>query len=484
VLENGVLEEFYIERLDARKQFGNIYKGIVRKVVPGMGAAFIDIGTGKDGFIYVNDLLGTPSEEFEERMDDEHDDEEEDERRFENVNIQNIVKEGQELIVQIVKEPIRNKGARLTTHLSIPGRYLVWMPGEGHVGISRRIYDRDERQRLKKIFSEIDLPKDAGVIVRTAGEGKSKKDFVRDVKYLASIWDAIRKNKKQKEAPSLIHEELDLVQRLIRDSFTEDTDKIVVDNREYHKEVQRFFKLYLPDYRANLELYQSRTPLFDRYKIERDIESMFQKKVYIKSGGHIVIEQTESLVSIDVNTGKFTGKRNLEETVYQTNCEAADEISRQLRLRDMGGIIIVDFIDMVREEHKRNLYRIFKEAVKKDRAKTNILRISEIGLVEMTRQRVRPPLGTSLYTNCPYCEGKGVVRSVSTMVIQIFREIRRYISRHKTDKVFVDAHPLIVDRLLKEDRRALGDLEKNVNVKVIPLKNGNLHIEEFKIASE
>jgi len=486
VLIDGLLEEFYIERLDAKKQFGNIYKGIVRKVVPGMGAAFIDMGTGKDGFIYVNDLLRSSEEEVEDLIERSEQDEDlpDQTKHSGDVNIQNVLKEGQEIIVQIVKEPIRNKGARLTTHLSLPGRYLVWMPGEAHLGISRRIHDRQERQRIKRIFSQITLPKDAGVIVRTAGQGKTKKDFVRDMKYLANIWDNIRKNIRLKEAPSIIHEELDLVQRLVRDTFSEDTYKIVVDHKPYYKEVQRFFKMYMPEYRPNLEHYQARTPMFDRYRIERDVESMFQRKVYLNCGGHIVIEQTESLVAIDVNTGKFTGRKNLEDTVFQTNMEAAEEIARQLRLRDMGGIVILDFIDMIKEDHKRRLFRHFKDAVRKDRAKTNILRISDIGLVQMTRQRVRPPLGSALYTNCPYCEGRGLVKSASTMVIQIFREIRRYVSRHKTDKVFVDMHPMIVEKLLGDDRDALLDLERTAHVKVIPLENAGLHIEEFKIAME
>lgn len=480
ILENGKLEEFYIERAEAQKMFGNIYKGKVKSVVPGIGAAFIDLGLKKDGFLYVSDAIDSSfGESAFEEVDNE--DQERKERK-ELPRIDTVLKVGQEIIVQVVKEPIRGKGARLTTHFSIPARYLVLTPGEKRLGVSRRIDERVERDRIRKIFSEIESPSDVGFIVRTAGEGKSKREFIRDVKYLVKSWQRIKSEIDKRKAPSLIHEELDLVERMIRDFFTEDMDRIVVDHYNLYSQVKRFFKSYLPGYQAHVEWHRGSVPLFEKYNIEREISKTFQRTVMLPSGGHIVIEQTESLVAIDVNTGKFTGRKNLEETVYRTNVEAAQDIARQVRLRDMGGIIIVDFIDMEREDHRRQLYRIFRDAVqKKDRAKTNIIQMSDLGLIEMTRQRIRPSLESAVYDSCRYCLGKGVIKSANTMSIQTVKEIKKTLNSSKGKVLNVYVHPDVAERLLNQEQRAIQELERQQSSRILVLADPALHVEDVNI---
>lgn len=479
ILEDGKLEEFFIERADGFKMFGNIYKGKVKSIVPGIGAAFVDLGTKKDGFLYVADAIessfGLESAfeevEFEGKKE-----------RSETPRIENVLKIGQEVFVQVVKEPIRDKGPRLTTHVALPARYLVLAPGESKVGVSRRIDDPREREKIREIFSQIELPKDSGFIVRTAGEGKSKREFVRDVKYLSKTWSRIKSEIHRKKAPSLIHKELDLVERIIRDYFTEDMERIVLDHEALYHQVKRFLKSYLPDAQVRVEWYKGGTvPLFEKYNIEKEIERTFQKKVFLRSGGHLVIEQTEGLVAIDVNTGKFTGHRDLEETVYRTNLEAAQEVARQCRLRDMGGIIVIDFIDMVKADHRRHLYRLFKDAVKGDRAKTNVLQMSELGLIEMTRQRIRPYLESAVYDRCSYCEGKGIIKSVTTMAIQAIKEVKKALDHSKEKILNVYVHPKVSERLLHEEQRSLRELEVTSKSRVIVLADPSLHQEDVNI---
>ena len=479
ILEEGRLEEFYIERSIELRMFGNIYKGRVKSVVPGIGAAFVDLGTKKDGFLYVTDALKSPLD-IEAEYGESPDSPRESESR--SRGIEDVLKVGQEVIVQVVKEPIRTKGPRLTTHFSIPARYLVMMPGDEKVGVSRRIEDRLERERIRKILAEINHKlRGAGFIVRTAGEGKGAKEFQRDVRYLANVWERIQKEIHRKRAPSLIHREADLVERVIRDYLTEEGDILVVDHPELFHRASRFCQVYLPGQKIEVRLYQDRTPLFEKYNIEKEIEKTFQKNVPLKSGGYLVIEQTEGLVAIDVNTGKFTSRRNLEETVYQTNLEAAWEVARQLRLRDIGGIIIIDFIDMERAEHRRNLFRTFKESVKKDRAKTNLVQISELGLIEMTRQRVRPSLESAVYDTCPYCEGKGMVKSPTTMAIQTVKELRKSLGHSQGRTVNAYVHPNVAERLLHQEKRVLEQLERQNRSRIFVYSDTNLHLEDVNI---
>lgn len=478
ILEDGKLEEFFIERADAYRMFGNIYKGRVKSVVPGIQAAFIDLGTKKDGFLYVADAVESPLDvdsAFDE-VDLHHR-----RNRAKIPNIDEVLKPGQEITVQVVKEPIRDKGPRLTTHIALPARYLVLIPGDSKTSISRRIDDIQERSRIRKILAEIDPPNDVGFIVRTAGEGRTKNEFGRDVKYLAKTWRHIKSETTRKLAPCLIHRELDLVERMIRDYLTDDTDRIVVDTRDVYDQVKRFLKIYLPGHHVKVDWHRDGHPLFERYRIEREIEKTFHKKVFLRSGGHIVIEQTEGLVAIDVNTGKFTGENSLEETVYRTNLEAAQEVARQVRLRDIGGIIIIDFIDMTSPDHRRHLYKLFRDAVKRDRAKTNILPMSDLGLVEMTRQRIRPSLESAVYGSCPYCEGKGIVKSVTTMAIQTIKEIKKTLN-HSKDKVLnVYVHPHVAERLLHEEQKALREIARSSRSRIIVLADPSLHREDANI---
>jgi len=478
VLAEGRLEEFYIERSGEPRMFGNIYKGRVKSVVPGIGAAFVDLGTKKDGFLYVTDALKSPLDletEYGESVPEGRG------ADYRSKRIDEVLKVGQEVIVQVVKEPIRNKGPRLTTHFSIPARYLVMMPGTEKIGVSRRIEDRLERERIRKVLSEIEEPKGAGFIVRTAGEGKGAREFQRDIRYLTSVWERIQKEIHHRKAPSLIHREADLVERVIRDYLTVENTTIVVDHAELYHRARRFCVIYLPGQRVDLQHYRDRTPLFEKYNIEKEIERTFQKTVPLKSGGHIVIEQTEGLVAIDVNTGKFTGRRNLEETVYQTNLEAAWEVARQLRLRDVGGIIIIDFIDMERGDHRRNLFHTFKEAVKKDRAKTNLVQMSELGLVEMTRQRVRPSLESAVYDACPYCEGKGMVKSATTMAIQTVKEIRKAIGTARSKIMNVYVHPRVAERLTNQEKRAVQAVERDARSRIVIFPEPSHHLEDINI---
>ncbi len=484
ILEDGRLEEFYIERSIESRMFGNIYKGRVKSVVPGIGASFIDLGTKKDGFLYVMDALKSPLDmEAEYGENPEAASPKEHETRHRRIErIEDVLKVGQEVIVQVVKEPIRTKGPRLTTHFSIPARYLVMMPGDEKVGVSRRIEDRLERERIRKVLAEIDpKPRGAGFIVRTAGEGKGAKEFQRDMRYLSSVWERIQKEIHKRKAPSLIHREADLVERVIRDYLTEETAALVVDQPEIYHRAKRFAQVYLPGLKVDIQQHRDRIPLFEKYGIEKEIERTFQKNVPLKSGSYLVIEQTEGLVAIDVNTGKFTGRKNLEETVYQTNLEAAWEVARQLRLRDIGGIIIIDFIDMERAEHRRNLFRTFKEAVKTDRAKTNLVQISELGLIEMTRQRVRPSLESAVYDSCPYCEGKGMVKSDTTMSIQSIKEIRKAVGTARSKVLNVYVHPRVAERLLNQEKKNLQQIERESRSRINIFAEPSLHVEDVNI---
>jgi ribonuclease G len=479
ILEDGKLEEFFIERADAFKMFGNVYRGRVKSIVPGIQASFVDLGTKKDGFLYVADAVES-SIDLESAYD-ETDVRKKRGDRQKIPSIEKVLKVGQEITVQVVKEPIRDKGPRLTTHLALPARYLVLIPGDSKIGISRRIDEPKERDRIRSIFREMDLPKDTGFIVRTAGGGKSKKDFERDTKYLVKTWKNVKTQTMRQKAPALIHRELDLVERMIRDFFTEDTARIVVDHESVLNQVKRFIRLYLPGFNAKVEMYRGKTSLFEHYRIEKELEKTIHKKVYLRSGGHIVIEQTEGLVAIDVNTGKFTGQNNLEETVYRTNLEAAQEVSRQIRLRDMGGIIIIDFIDMSKSDHRRHLYKLFRDAVRRDRAKTNILPMSELGLIEMTRQRIRPSLESSVYGTCPYCEGKGIVKSITTMAIHALKEIKRTINHSKNKVLNVYVHPHVAERLINDEQRSVRELAQKSRSRVIILADPSLHREDTTI---
>ena len=461
LIENGTIAELYIERSREKGIVGNIYKGRVIRVLPGMQAAFVDIGLEKAAFLYVADVFDA-IEEYESLLDDGKKDHEvgggngqpqPGHPDFRPLHpIEDLLQEGQELLVQVSKEPIGTKGARITSHISLPGRHLVYMPTVDHIGISRRIEDEQERERLKEVVERLKQP-GTGYIVRTVSEGKSEEDLISDMQYLSTLWAEIAKRKDKAHAPSLIHSDLDVVQKVVRDIVTEQVDKIVVDSRPDHDRIVQFISTFMPKMKYSIELYDEEEPIFDNFGLEVEISRALGRKVWLKSGGYIIIEQTEALTAIDVNTGRYVGKHNLEDTILKTNLEAVKEIAYQLRLRNIGGIIIIDFIDMEKEVNRDKVFAALEEALKGDKSKTNILKISELGLVEMTRKRVRESIGRMMCEPCPYCEGRGYIKSKTTVCHEIFRELRREMLDIKGTKAMVSVHPQVADLLYDEERR-------------------------------
>ncbi|MBI3318318.1 MAG: Rne/Rng family ribonuclease, partial [Candidatus Omnitrophica bacterium] len=391
VLVEGVFEELFVERASPAPLLGNVYKGKVTSVVPGIRAAFVDVGIGKNGFLYLTDIVG-PTPEVEETVHLEGPRPAVPLHASAQPRIQDLVRVGQEVLVQVIKEPIGTKGPRLTTHLTLPGRFIVLMPLDATFGVSKRVDDPKERDRLRSLVKELHPPQDIGVIVRTAADGATRKQLYRDLRFLVALWKRIKVRSVRAPSPSLIHEEYNLPLRIVRDNLSEDVAKIIVDSKEEFRKLNRFLAQTEPHMRSRVELYHHEIPLFEKRGLEREVEKIYNRKVELPSGGTVVIEQTESLVAIDVNSGKFTGRRNLEETAFVTNMEAAKEIPRQVRLRDLGGILIMDFIDMNSQSHRQKVFNTLQNAFRKDRAKTNLIFLSEFGLVEMTRQRVRRSL--------------------------------------------------------------------------------------------
>ena len=466
VVSDGHLEEFYIERPQDRTIVGNIYKGIIEAVMPSIGAAFVDIGLPKKGFLYLSEI-----EEIFEGLEKS------------TSGLHKDIKKGQEVLVQVVKEGFGTKGPRLSCHTGLAGRYLVLMPQDNQIGVSRRIEDDEERKRLKHIFSELKLPKDVGFIVRTAATGKSKKELVHDADFLLKLWKRIEKIIQRKKAPALVYEEYDLTLRVIRDSFSEDVAKLSVDSKPEYYRIIRFMHAFLNYMRPRVELYRG-DDLFTDRDIEKQINKIFESKVYLKSKGYIIIEPTEGLVVIDVNSGGFH-KKNMgqEEAAFKVNCEAATETAKQLALRDLGGIIVIDFIDMEKEAHRREVFNILKRALSNDKAKYDILGISKFGVVEMTRERVHKTVDTLSFSHCPYCLGRGKVKSSLTMSIYARKELRRFLKTNpaKPRQVALSANPVIIDEIAK-DNTALRLMERQFRTKISLIPNPALHIEDVKIS--
>ncbi|MCM8790438.1 MAG: Rne/Rng family ribonuclease [Candidatus Omnitrophica bacterium] len=481
ILENKRIEEFYTERVEDTNLVGNIYKGRVESVLPGMGAAFVDIGLEKNGFLYVSDVVPEPSEEkmAEEGVEPEMSKKQEAKRRLPAIS--ELLKKGDEVLVQIVKEPISTKGARLTTHISIPGRFLVLMPFDNHIGLSKRIESREERDRIRQIMEGLRLPKDLGFIVRTAAIGASEKDFQRESRYLINLWQNIKARAKRAKPPQLIHAEFDLILRVTRDIFTSDFTKLEIDSKSDFRRISRFLRMLAPQLRQRVRFYNERMPLFEKYDIEKQIEKIYDRIVQLKSGGYLIFDQTESLVAIDVNSGKFVGRKNLEDTAYKTNLEAAEEVARQLKLRDLGGIIIIDFIDMEYAEHRKNVFRALERALENDKAKTKILNISSIGLVEMTRQRVRESIESKSYQKCPYCNGRGIVKSISTVSIELIRKLESILQSSRSREVFVSLHPEVAYYISSPEKNMIKPLEKRFRKAIRVIEDPNIHIEDIKI---
>lgn len=462
VVSDGKLEEFYIERPQDKTIVGNIYKGRIEAVLSAVGAAFVDIGLPKKGFLYLSEIesayeasdAAKPTKPIE-------------------------AKKGQEILVQVVKESFGTKGPRLSTGIGIAGRYLVLMPLENQVGVSRRIEDDQERKRLKSIFHELKLPNDVGFIVRTAASGKSKLELARDAQFLLKLWRRLEREMKFKKAPSLIYEEYDLTLRAIRDSFTEDVHKLIVDSKEEFFRIQRFMRSFMGYLRNKVELYRGED-LFGDKDVERQINKMFEPKVYMKSKAYLIIEPTEGLVVIDVNSGGFKKNIKQEEAAFKVNCEAAVESARQLALRDLGGIIVIDFIDMEKESHRREVLNVLKRALSTDKAKYDIIGISKFGLVEMTRERVHKTVHMLSHQVCPYCMGKGKIKSPVTIAISALKELKRYLKDHRMEQVNLTLAPAVIDEILK-NKEALGEVERKHRVRINLISNPASHIEEVKI---
>jgi ribonuclease G len=494
VLEDGILAEVFVERRKNRGIVGNIYKGRVTKVLPGMQSAFVDIGLDKDAFLYVADVSEDLEEfeafgSFEDDLPEEPPPAEGSEaggrsRRGPLPSIDDLLRESQEILVQVVKETIAGKGARITTHVTLPGRYLVYMPSVKHIGVSRRIENDAERERLKKILGDMVAQKKGGggFIVRTAGEGRGEEEFSADRKYLTRLWDQIRKRSEKAGAPSLVHRDLDLVLRVVRDVFSADFATLWVDSVEEYQRVVEFLDQIQPDRVSKVRLYRKSFPLFEEFGVEGEIEKALRPKVWLKSGGYIVINQTEALVSIDVNTGKFVGRKRLEDTVFKTNLEAVREIVRQLRLRDLGGIIVVDFIDMEEEENKKTLVASLEEELKKDRSKTKFLGLSEFGLVEITRKRTKPSLERALTRACPYCDGTGRIKSDETICSEIRREILKLPDVAAGQELLVRVHPDVFKALHGSESGLLEVIEEDLGITILLKADESLHHEQFDAA--
>ena len=450
LIENGVLQEVYVERANSKGIVGNIYKGKVVRVLPGMEAAFVDIGLERAAFIHASDVadLGARDEGGDSQRT--------------VPDIRSLLREGQSIIVQVTKDPIGTKGARLTTHLSIPSRYLVYMPAVTHVGVSQRIEDEQERQRLRDLIQkgahEYGLDT-GGYIVRTAAEGVNEEDIRRDMDYLNRLSTSIMEGARDIQAPSVIYEDLPLYIRTARDLVRPATEKIRIDSKESYDRLLEFADRFVGDLHEKIEYYPGERPIFDLYSVEDEIQKALSRHVKLKSGGHAIIDQTEAMTTIDINTGAFVGHRNLEETIFKTNLEAARTISRQLRLRNLGGIIIIDFIDMEDAEHQRQVLRMLEKMLERDHARTKITGVSELGLVEMTRKRTTESLGQSLCEPCPVCEGRGFLKTPETVCYEVFREILRVNRAYDVEGFLVLAAQNVIDRLLDEESDNVADLE-------------------------
>lgn len=465
VLEDDAVVEVYIERSFAQKLVGNIFKGRVENVLPGMQAAFVDIGLEKNAFLYVEDALAPRA------WNGNHGEA--------TTNISAVLRRGQEIIVQVVKAPIGTKGPRVTTHVTLPGRYLVLMPTMDYIGVSRRIGSEKERERLKSLAGRV-KPEGMGLIVRTVAENVDEGDLQQDVSILTQLWKKILSRAKNSPAPSLIHRDLELSQRILRDLFTEDVDRLIVDSRYEYEKIMDILEIISPRLRAKVVL-EMRNNIFKDYGIDQEIEKALKRKVWLKSGGYLVIDQTEALTAIDVNTGKFVGSVDLEDTVLKTNCEAAIELARQVRLRNIGGIIIVDFIDMQKEENRRRVLEVLEEEFKKDKTKTNILGITSLGLLELTRKKVRPSLAEVLQRPCPYCDGRGKVLSEETVGIHIKNLIYDLAGRTTADTILVEAHPHVAARLIGSGGTNLRDLERQTGKHIYIRGSQAQHIESVLI---
>ncbi|MEZ4394573.1 MAG: Rne/Rng family ribonuclease [Polyangiales bacterium] len=518
LIENGIVTELHIERRQDRDIVGNVYLGKVTRVLPGMNAAFVDIGLDRAAFLHVEDALGEdefrtllpeddepPSEEEVGPPDKPDDPDAPDDpakpeaaakpegaparrRRVERKprepraqkGIRELLREGQEIVVQVSKGPISTKGARVTSHVSLPGRYVVYMPTVEHIGVSKRIGSEKERKRLREVIDAI-KPEKGGLIVRTLSEGLTKKQLKTDVAYLVQLWNDIAKRREASKSPAPLYAELDVTLRTVRDVFGPEVEKIVIDDKEGHGRLVRFVEHFMPDRKDDVEFYNGHEPVFDAYGIEDEIGRALSRKVPLRSGGYLIIDQAEALTAVDVNTGRFVGKRDVEETVTATNIEAVREIAYQLRLRNLGGLIVIDFIDMDRLQNRERVEKALAEALRNDKAKTTTVRISELGLVEMTRKRTRESLGRTLFEPCFYCDGTGQTSSRLTVAYEILRQIRREKDDLRGYSIMVNAHPAVAETFRHEAKQDIEDAQRRYRRHIQVNARPEYHIEQFDL---
>lgn len=515
VVENNVLEELYTERASQDNYVGNIYKGKIVNLEPSIQAAFVDFGVGRNGFLHISDVEAQyfrqggfdpdvpierdGSQPGAEELDDDDGSEGSEgsaatktrrKTRRPGVRprvkppIEDIFRRGDEVIVQVIKEGIGTKGPTLSTYISIPGRYLVLMPALGRIGVSRKIEDEDARKRLRAILRQLNPPKGLGFIVRTAGTDRTQKDLSRDLAYLLRLWKMIVKRINTQEEPGAIYQESDIVIRTIRDIFSGDIDSIQIDEQEAYERARDFLKIVMPRYVDRLQFYEGKEPLFVKHKVDEEISRINDRHVPLKGGGSLVIDQTEALVAIDVNSGSFRTSAGAEESAFQLNKIAAKEIARQLRLRDLGGVIVNDFIDMRREKYRRTVERTLKDAMKRDRARAKILRTSPFGLIEMTRQRIRPSLKRSVYRECPACAGTGLVKTAESMAIDVVRKLEQVVHQDRVASVVVTVEPEVATYLNNRKRRELALMEDEAAVEIQVLGKEGVSPEHIHIACE
>ena len=468
VVSDGLLEELDVQIKSREATLGNIYKAVINRIEPSLQAVFVDYGGVRNGFLSINDVH--PSyfpESFEAGR--------------KRPRIQDVFKKDDHVIVQVNKEERHTKGASLTTNISLAGRYLVLMPGTDLCGVSRKIEEEPERQKLKEILKQLKPPENMGFIIRTAGMGKSKTELSRDLDYLLKLWKSIEHKVAEEAAPALLYQEHDLVIRSIREHFSPDISEILVDEKEVHKQAREFFREVMPKYENIVKLYQERRPLFNKYQLEEQIEQVYRRRINLKSGGYILIDPTEAMVSIDVNSGSATKERGVEDTAFHVNMEAAPEIARQLRLRDLGGIIVIDFIDMMHKSHKQEVERALKAVLKTDRAKTKVLRISLLGLLELSRQRLKSTLGTGEYLDCPLCDGLGRIRSPEVSALSVFRRIKSLLIKGDVTEIRANVPEKVGEYLLNNMRAHLVELERQYSSKITVSFKQNLPERDISV---
>lgn len=487
VLEKGILNEIHIERKATKPVLGNLYKGRVENVLPGMQVAFVDIGLERHAFLHISDLKynnsengngddGLPTLDMQAVPSKKT----RGGRGFPYL-ITDLISKNQELLVQVGKEPIGTKGARVTSNITLPGRYVVYLPNSSTIGVSRRIEDEKERDRLRNLAQTFKTDVEGGFIIRTAAEGLSEEEFAAEIRYLINQWKQALQRSKKKSAPSLVSRDVSFTNRIVRDMFTKDVKQLLIDSQSGYQETIDYVTSVMPNLKDRISLYDEDTSLFAAYGVDQELQKALSEKIWLQCGGHIIIQQTEAMVSIDVNTGRFVGKSDPDNTILSANLEAVDEVVRQIQLRDLGGIIVVDFIDMDEPAHRKQVFKMLQEALRKDKARTNILHFSDLGLVEMTRQRTRPSLATLLTEQCPYCEGHGTILSIETVVISLFRTIKRAYRQTREPKLRIVANDHIVSHLNAQMSAKFRELKKSLKVDLTLEPDADLHLEDYRI---